>query len=313
MSGKYTIGNFVTLLRNPQAILGEINHLLTELNKKFHRRYYTKNGKSVMAEDWDTLIILDGCRYDLFEAVNTIDGDLSQVQSLGSTSSEFLRENFEDGCFHDTVYISANPFMNVVGENTFHKLYSLIKTEWDETHQTVLPEDVVAATLKAHKEHPDKRLIVHFMQPHYPFLGETGEKISHRGISSRNKEDQNGSSNYTVWGQLQYRIADFSEEMVWKAYRENLELVLPHVATLIDELDGKSVISSDHGNMVGDRQTPIPVKGYGHTGELRVEGLVDVPWLVVDSEDRRPVKSEPPTEQEIETATQDKLEALGYV
>jgi len=311
MSGKYTFDNFITLLQNPQAILGEINHLMTEFNKKIHKRLYQKKGVSVMAENWDNLIILDGCRYDLFDSANTLDGELSKVQSLGSTSSEFLRENFDEDDFHDTVYISANPFMNVVGDSTFHKLYSIIETDWDETHQTVLPEDMVSATLKAYEEHPDKRLIIHFMQPHYPFLGETGDQISHRGISS--KAGQDGGSKYTVWGQLQYRIADFSEEMVWEAYRENLELVLPHVATLIAELDGKSVITADHGNMVGERQTPVPVKGYGHTSELRVDGLVDVPWFVFDSEDRRTVTSEPPSVQEIETATQGKLEALGYV
>ena len=49
--------------------------------------YYKRNdGTHIMDEDWDNLIILDACRYDLFEEVNTIDGTLESRISLGSAS-----------------------------------------------------------------------------------------------------------------------------------------------------------------------------------------------------------------------------------
>jgi len=41
--------------------------------------------------------------------------------------------------------------------------------------------------------------------------------------------------------------------MVWEAYNENLDIVLTEIEALLDELDGKSVITADHGNLVGER------------------------------------------------------------
>jgi len=43
--------------------------------------------------------------------------------------------------------------------------------------------------------------------------------------------------------------------MVWEAYNENLDIVLTEIEALLDELDGKSVITADHGNLVGERLT----------------------------------------------------------
>jgi len=36
-----------------------------------------------MEEDWNNLIILDGCRYDIFKELNTLKGDLNQAINYG--------------------------------------------------------------------------------------------------------------------------------------------------------------------------------------------------------------------------------------
>lgn len=83
---------------------------------------------------------------------------------------------------------------------------------------------------------------------------------------------------------------------------------------LAEDIPGKTVLSSDHGNMMGERTWPVPIKMYGHPRDLRSEPLVTVPWAVLDDEDRRDivddgVKSSTTAEGDEIT---DRLQALGY-
>ena len=309
---KYSLQNFRTLLQNPTAVVGEIRALGLNTNRFYHKNYLRNDGEHIYHRDWDNLLILEGCRYDLFENLNTINGDLSPFISRGSTSAEFLKENFSDDIFHDIVYVTANPYVHKVDDGTFHKIYNLLETDWNEDVGTVLPESIVEKTIKAHKEHPNKRLLVHFMQPDYPFIGPLGQDIGHRGYGDHSTTTDDNK--YTIWGKLQYNLDGITEEVVWEAYRENLELVLPHAEELIERINGKTVISSDHGNLVGDRLWPVPVKGYGHPGSLRVEELTKVPWLELECKSRREIVSEPPSsETQQNNVPEKKLEALGYL
>ena len=69
---------------------------------------------------FDNLIILDACRYDLFEAEIknfNIKGKLEYRISRGSNTGYFLRENFEhkdlQPILKEIIYITANPLVNV--------------------------------------------------------------------------------------------------------------------------------------------------------------------------------------------------------
>lgn len=80
-----------------------------------------------MQADWDTLVILDACRYDMFEEINETEGELEHRYSRGSCTPDFIRENFPEGEFHDTVYVTANPmycgpkFKNTILRSDFTK------------------------------------------------------------------------------------------------------------------------------------------------------------------------------------------------
>jgi len=109
--------------------------------------------------------------------------------------------------------------------------------------------------------------------------------------------------------------------MVWEAYNENLDIVLTEIEALLDELDGKSVITADHGNLVGERLGPVPTRRkYGHPYGVHTEELVKVPWFILEGETRREIRreirSEPAIESDdeniSETELEDQLEALGY-
>lgn len=314
MNEKFNTANLRRVIANPILLYGEISKQLIELNSFLHSYGYHGNRGDgpvdVMEADWDNLIILDGCRYDTFEKKNNIEGVLQKKISPGSQSLEYLRESFSNRSLHDTIYISANPFVPELNDSIFHEVVSLLGN-WDQRQQTVMPESVVEETRNVIERKPHKRLIVHFMQPHYPFIGPKGQSLEHRGYRP-DEEDRRQS--LSVWDELQYRTADFDLSDAIDAYEENLEIVLRYVAQLLQSINGKTVITSDHGNLLGERTAPIPVQGFGHPRGLRTPELVEVPWLTIHG-DRREVTSEAPISNEYvnEDAISDRLNALGYV
>lgn len=299
-----------TLLRDPSLILGRLRWMGLQMNMKYYNYSDRHNGDAFMDEDWDNLLILDGCRYDMFEDINEISGDLQMKTSLGSQSWDFIQQNFVGEQFHDTVYVTSNPFVTRLEDSTFHAVVNLLD-EWDSKLQTVTPETVAKAAEQASTKYPQKRLIIHFMQPHYPFIGKNGKEINHKGYSKDQEITLDGE---TVWGQLRNNSNEITEDEVWRAYCENLDIVLSHAQDLLDILSGKSVITADHGNLIGERLRPIPVRGYGHPPRMPMPALVNVPWLVVEADKRREIRPDPPITQEQpdEDIVNERLRALGY-
>lgn len=287
----------------------------------------------VPTADWDTLLVLDACRYDTFARVNTVPGDLRQVRSKGSATSEWLGRNFYDRECHDTVYVTANP-MHRVGEwvapegvdagaevldGVFHDVIELWHDP-DPELRTTPPEPVAEAALDAADRYPDKRLLVHFMQPHHPFIGpfarENGlcdtdfDRL--REFAETGDRRERGRD---AWERL--RDGDYDPHAFVRAYEENLEIALPHVQRLVDALDGLTVVTSDHGNAMGERSPPFWRELWGHPPGKQTPELVDVPWLVTDpdAERRRTVAEQPvrrTTDRDDEAVTE-RLHDLGYV
>lgn len=309
--------NLRRAIDNPRLVLGHIRRTGSQWNQAINDRFRDRNGTFLINEEWDTLVILDACRYDLFADVNTLEGDLSARFSRGSSSPEFFERNFAGQQFHDTVYVTANPFVTQLPMETFHAVIHAYETAWDDEHQTVTPDAMTELLIKAHKTYPDKRIIGHYMQPHYPFLGELGRNIDHRGYHPENKGQADLEP--SIWHQLQFGKTDATRDEVIAAYRENLELVLPHIHDLLAEIDGKTVITADHGNLIGERLSPLPVRGYGHPDGSHAVGLLKVPWFEPPFSSRRDIVAEPPisapeTESGIvsESTVSDRLQALGY-
>lgn len=303
------------LAADPRRIVGALHVLGTAANRRVFGRQ-APDGVRVIEEEWNNLLILDACRYDAFAEHHPFErGRLEKRRSLGSDSWGFLQRNFAGERLHDTVYVSANPFTRTIPDGTFHAVHNLLGERWDDAAETVRPGDVVDATLALSEGYEDKRLIVHFMQPHYPFLGPTGEAVDSGGIVELDA-DQNPRwepAHRSVWTKLRTNAPGIDVETVREAYRENLALACEHARTLLEELDGRTVVTSDHGNLFGERTGPIPARGYGHPRDLFVDELVEVPWYVVDGE-RRPTKPDPPAARDglDEATVEDRLEALGY-
>lgn len=266
----------------------------------------------VMREDWDNLIILDACRYDMFVSLASLGDRVTSKFSPGSESWEFMQESYVGRKLHDTVYITSNPHAYKLPDGIFHAVINLLDDHWNDEFRTVMPETMVEQTAAAFERYPNKRIIVHFMQPHFPFIGEKGQKFGHAGIEMQLDEDDRSDEPHP-WIALLYGEANNESEII-TAYAENLEVTLPYVEQLVNDLPGKSVITADHGNLIGERTYPIPIQTFGHPSGLHKRKLIEVPWAEITGDERREIRADPPEAREEMTdeVIEDQLRNLGY-
>lgn len=307
----------MSTLRRLRRAIDSPNLFLRHLNRLYHRRLnqrpYNTQGTSIIDEDWDNLLILDACRYDMFDNTHDLPGTLEHRNSRESATTDFLLANFADEEVHDTVYVTANPQLYRNRDRIqadFHAVINVWMEEgWDEAEQTVLPETVTEYATQAAETYPNKRLLIHYIQPHYPFIG--AETTFDKGHL-----DEGDVTNENVWGQLMTGELDVDREKIWELYSDNLDRALPHVDELMEALDGKTVVTADHGNMIGERSSPLPVTEWGHPRGIYTEELVKVPWLIYENGSRREIVAESPeresTDIDDEVVT-DRLKDLGYV
>lgn len=277
-------------------------------------------GENILERDWDNLIILDACRYDLFESAYSefeLMGNLSKRQSVQSGTPGFLKQTFSDGTFHDIVYVTANPYVNTkLDPETFHFVDPVWEHGWSEKLQTVTPETMLDAAKKAAEKYPKKRLIIHFMQPHAPFIGEKRiDKQRESVLRQRALGEFEKPTEERVKGPFErIRTGELTKEEVWEAYRSNLNRVLPTVKKLQADLDGKTVVTSDHGNALGEFAWPFPIRIHGHPLSVTIPALVKVPWLEMKSDKRRTTTAKEPETERVKTSnkTEERLKMLGY-
>ncbi|WP_248904860.1 hypothetical protein [Halocatena marina] len=305
-------------LSTPSYFARELNRLY---NRQLFRYEYNIDGVDVMEEEWDNLIVLDACRYDLFADHHDLPGTLERRISRGSHTVEFLIGNFSGKDLLDTVYVTASPQLHRRRDriNTvFHDVINVWQREWDEEHGTVLPETMTKYGRRAAKRYPNKRLIIHYIQPHYPFIENPEIDVGRRLQMTNGGKD--------IWEQLLAGETTVSRNDIWQAYRNNFRRVLPSIHELLDLLVGASVVTSDHGNMIGERSSPLPIREWGHPSGTYTEELVMVPWQVIPSTERRNIRSEPPKNRQqmissdpperrrrsTEHIARDRLRDLGY-
>lgn len=287
-------------VKDPALIGLGINKTYYEYSQKGTR--YNKDGTNVVAdEDWDNLIILDACRYDVYKELTPFEGEVETRESRGSASKQWVRGNFDEEILHDTVIISGNQWYLNLREELDYELHAYHDVNREAANGFVpSPEAVTKAVLNQKDNYRNKRLLIHYMQPHHPYLRTdvTGFRLVRKDLRE------------TI------RASDVNVDDVRTAYRDNLRYVLEHVQRLVDTLDGKTVITADHGEMLGDRLSPFPVRWFGHPPGIYTEQLVRVPWHVVTNESRRKIESDPPEQHQskVDHATvEENLKDLGYM
>jgi len=265
-----------------------------------------------MDEDWDILTILDACRYDTFVDLSTLPGSLNKIESVDCSTADVLRENWNKETWHDTVYVTAMPVLyngqhdQFIGREPihteFHAQIDVWKDNgWNDNFRTVMPDVILKSALNAAEKYPNKRFVIHFSQPHCPFIGETGRKYYSPEKRAFWRDVMDGK---------------VETEKLRTAYRENLKAVLPAVEKLMDEIDGKHVVTSDHGQALGERAYPIPMREWGHPPGIFMDELINIPWLEYKNNGRRDIVAEKPLTEDkaVENkVVKDRLADLGYI
>lgn len=256
-------------------IMYRYNNLIQRLFK-----LYPHNGIKVMEYEWDVLIILDACRYDTFRELNTINGELFLVKTAETNTRGWVKANF--GKYEkekDTIYISGNPVISnhmikkVIGYNPFYYIEDVWKYNWDSEIRTIYPRDMtkIAKEIISKSNFSDKRFIIHYIQPHQPFIKDP----------ELCKTPEKGDVKKLPYINNVYRLmrdGKVSEKRVIRAYKNNLESVLKEVAELANFLtEKKLVITSDHGECHGEWGI------YGHPSGVYINSLTEVPWLEINN------------------------------
>jgi len=277
----------------------------------------------IIEERWDFLIVLDACRYDYFKDVyeKYFSGELKKGISLGSTTSEWLEKSFP-GNYKNIIYISGNPIINsslkIEGfdaKSHFYKVVDVWNFGWNEELGTVLPDKINKAALDYISKFHKKKFIVHYLQPHEPYIS---EKYTHEILLDLFRSQNGLQWDQGIWARQRspfekllhllfvrtkimkntWKIREilklpplqpmeavkriYGTDGLREAYKENLDIVLHHVSELckkilLDEPSKRIVITSDHGEFLGENGN------FCHRRGSKEHILLRVPFLIVEN------------------------------
>jgi hypothetical protein len=279
-----------------------------------------------LESDWDYCIVLDACRYDVFSDVydEYVAGRLEKRRSPGSSTPEWATRTLTGEL--DVAYFSGNPFINSLGiplnelkwgascdyewtaTDHLSRIIDVWQEGWDDTLGTV-PPDSMAEAFFEYRDTVDRhgRTVLHYMQPHTPFLGHgDGGKLTkiRDGINKQGAEEDHESGGSLlgsvgdrvrplvestlersslamkagIWLELDAAsvLSNGTRETVMRYHEDNLRIALESITNLLDSLDGDVVITADHGEAFGEQGV------WEHHIETHIPPLVEVPWLEVD-------------------------------
>jgi hypothetical protein len=273
-------------------------------------------------EDWDYAIILDCARFDVFSKVydDYFDGSLEKRRSNASATPEWVEKNFSGR--RNINYFSTNPFINGKGiklnefdyiperyhTNPSKHLMHIVdvwENSWNSEVGTVLPEDLNSVFKDRINNLANRRTVLHYMQPHKPFIGHGKSRMENMKRNSVEKIHAEDTSLLpeSITERLSYVVSKLensetamklglmmslnpssfiraavgdTDERMKQHHKENMRRAMENAKEIIKEVDGKVIITSDHGEAFGEKGV------WGHHIETYIPPLVEVPWLEVE-------------------------------
>jgi len=263
----------------------------------------------VFEKSWDLLILLDCATPTMmrevtgeYEFIDNVD----EITSVGTCSNQWMENTFlqsyEDE-MRSTVHITANTSSEAyLDSEWFQYLEEVWRDGWDEETGTIPAEEVTDRSVQCIRNTTAERYIVHYMQPHLPFV--TRPDIESNVVTEAGVRGGDGKS------LKELRESGYNKEQLWDASLENLRYVLDSVAVLLSNVHAeRAIISADHGQAFGEQGV------WRHPCGTYIDSLTQVPWCPTTAVDTG--EYEPEYEMSVETdqdrvSLEEKLEALGY-
>lgn len=251
--------------------------------------------KGLLAQ-WDYLVVLDACRYDVFAEVaqKRYGRKPLKLDTRCHCTSWWYRKYWsrQDNDMH---LVSANPvpFNKHVGWNAWRRFKSATWADYASVRANAVAssalehfhtwgvnvfDPVVALEVFAAIKQHGERYVIHLMPPHLPFLGLRGRKLF-ECLGLGMTEDRN----------VYKAIQDYGRAGHWdtlhKCYRENIEYALDALERYAHLFrDGRLVITADHAELIGEPS----FDGDGIYRHAKYVDVLDlwmtlrtVPWLEV--------------------------------
>jgi len=262
-------------------------------------------------QDRYCLLVFDAGRYDYLAPLlsDYYTGEVQPSFSAARDTFEWITKAWQGG-YEDVTYISGmvpvSDEMPDFDMMNFQRLYDginpgdnigyihpLWKEHWDRHVATVPPEEITDYAM----DYLDQdKLVVHYNQPHSPYIG-TPKLLGH--TDSENAMPKKGRPNdEPIWHRV--RAGEVSDAYLRMAYWANAKRAIEACKPLVKARD-RVIATSDHGEALGEWD------GYAHDRAPHPKRRV-VPWQPIKGVDEQNRESN----NNATPGVNDKLEALGY-
>jgi hypothetical protein len=267
-------------IRSPGDTPAYIKELGTWLKHKYQYKNTLKQKKAIhefVTKQKFIIVILDSCRFDYFneEIDSYVAGDLKMAYTPATATIQYI-QTIWDGQY-DLTYITGMPaptnyaFKRKGLEYRPEEHFSEFVHVWQSCNSKELGAVPPEVMTEAAFENDSDRKVVHYVQPHAPYIG--NERL--RDTEDDTSWGESLEDIYTKIGRYDISQKEIPDESLKKAYRSNLCRVLNSVEELVSRVDVPVVITGDHGEFLGESDR------YIHGGP-RHPILCEVPWFLVD-------------------------------
>ena len=216
---------------------------------------------------WQTLIILDSCRYDVLVELNPLPYMRFAVLKTEPHNAKTFYKCLPK--LKDVTLVTANPAPFLV--NADEKFKEVILT------RSIYPHDNIREALNV-----DGRVMLHLMPPHVPPLFEFGYQLWQRFLSEKNYEANEHAKSIKRNFGPDGADGQFFKWLEWKGisanaiYSLNLLEGLKAIGCYFEEFKRPLVITTDHGFLLGEGNY------WGHSENINHPALRIVPWIWIE-------------------------------
>jgi len=218
-----------------------------------------------------TLILLDACRYDFFEKLypRFFEGELTKCYNEGVSwtydwFSKFCR-NLNDVTLFTAAPVAVQKWKDKSVDEYdpkehFKEIPSWLEYDWNFEEGTATPKKINEVV----RRKPARKRLVRYLKPHPPFVGTPLEDLTKGSGKIQRTEEALAKGEIT-------------EEDLRDAYGENVRVAFEGAVDLIPDLDGSTVVTSDHGTALDESSYLFHARSYPE-----MPCLNEVPWFRVE-------------------------------